>query len=212
ERSLDFIAQGHLAVAQWQRGRLAAAERAFAASITEWRSVGQPTLIAWGGYHLGQVQRAHGRLDAAIGTYQQVLEVNAPDGQPAVPAAGIGYVGLAEVAYQRGELDTARRHVTEGITLCRQFSYIPALATGLATLAWIRQADGDPGGALDAMAEAERAAPGLPGGSLLNAVPAQRARLLLAQGDIAAAARWTKERGLGAGDEPGYPREPEYLV
>ena len=47
---------------------------------------------------------------------------------------------------------------------------------------------------------------------LLNPVPAQRARLLLAQGDIAAAARWTEERGLGPGDEPGYPHEPEYLV
>jgi len=212
ERMLDFITQGHVAVALWLRGRLAEAERAFASSISGWRTVGQPTLIAWGGYHLGQVQRAQGRLDAALGTYEQVLEVNAPPGRPAVPAAGIGYVGLAEVAYQRGELDTARRRVTEGIALCRQFSYAPALATGLATLAWIRQADGDPGGALDAMGEAERAAPGLAGGSLLNAVPPQRARLLLAQGDIGAAARWTKERGLGAGDQPGYPREPEYLV
>jgi LuxR family maltose regulon positive regulatory protein len=47
---------------------------------------------------------------------------------------------------------------------------------------------------------------------LLNPVPAQRARLLLVQGDVAAAARWTTERGLGPGDEPRYPREPEYLV
>jgi LuxR family maltose regulon positive regulatory protein len=47
---------------------------------------------------------------------------------------------------------------------------------------------------------------------LINPVPAQRARLLLAQGDVAAAARWTTERGLGPDDEPGYPREPEYLV
>jgi ATP/maltotriose-dependent transcriptional regulator MalT len=28
----------------------------------------------------------------------------------------------------------------------------------------------------------------------------------------ARAARWTEERGLGAGDQPGYAREPEYLV
>jgi LuxR family maltose regulon positive regulatory protein len=47
---------------------------------------------------------------------------------------------------------------------------------------------------------------------LLNPVPAQRARLQLAQGDLAAAARWTQENGLAADDEPGYPREPEYLV
>src|SRR5262249_60392862 len=69
ERMLDFITQGHLAVAQWQRGRLAAAERAFAASITEWRSVGQPTLIAWGGYHLGEVPPARGRRGGPARTH-----------------------------------------------------------------------------------------------------------------------------------------------
>ena len=80
------------------------------------------------------------------------------------------------------------------------------------TLAWIRQAQGDPGGALEAMGEAGRAALGPAVTGLLNPVPAQRARLLLAQGDVAAAARWAEERGLGPGDEPGYPREPEHLV
>ena len=62
------------------------------------------------------------------------------------------------------------------------------------------------------MGEAERAALGPGVTDLLNPVPAQGARLLLAQGDVAAAARWITERGLGPGDEPGYPREPEYLV
>ena len=119
-------------------------------------------------------------------------------------------MGLAEVAYQRNELDTALRHATEGIRLCRQFVYTPPLAAGLATLAWIRQATGDPAGALEAIGEAVRAAPGPAG--LLNPVPAQRARLLLAQGDLAGAARWTKECGLGADDEPDYPREPGHLV
>ncbi len=88
-------------------------------------------------------------------------------------------MGLAEVADQRNDLDNSLRDVTEGITLCRQFSYTPPLATdpplasGLVTLAWIRQASGDPGGALAAIAEAMQAAPGLPG--LLNPVPARRA-------------------------------------
>ena len=40
----------------------------------------------------------------------------------------------------------------------------------------------------------------------------ERARLLLAQGDLAGAARWASEKGLGAGDEPRYPSEPEHLL
>ncbi len=78
------------------------------------------------------------------------------------------------------------------------------------TLAWIRQAAGDPAGALDAIGEAVRVAPGPPG--LFNPVPAQRARLLLAQGDLAAATHWTKECGLDADDEPDYGREPGQLL
>ena len=47
---------------------------------------------------------------------------------------------------------------------------------------------------------------------MFNPVPAQRARLLLAQGDLAAAAHWTKECGLDADDEPDYGREPGQLL
>ena len=153
------------------------------------------------------------RLDATVATYQQVLEITAPPGRAAMPAAGIGYVGMAEVAYQRNELDTALQHVTEGIALCRQLNWkTQPLAAGLVTLAWIRQAIGDPGGALEAIAEAERVAPSPSLANLFNPVPAQRARLLLAQGDIAAAARWAQEGGLRADDEPMYQKEREHLV
>ena len=133
-------------------------------------------------------------------------------GTPLAPPAGPAYVGLAEGAYQRNDLDKALRQVTEGIALCRQFLYPAPLTTGLVTLAWIRQAQGDPGGAREAMDEAGRAAPGPGVTGLLNPVPTQRARLVLAQGDVATAARWTRERGLDADDEPSYPQEPEHLV
>ena len=206
------VARWNLALAEWLRGRLAEAERGLSSTISQWQAVGERGLGAVMRHHLGQVQRAQGRLDAAHGTYQQTLDIAAPSGGPAMPGAGAAHVGLAEVAYERNELDIALRHVTEGIPLCRQFVYSPPLATGLATLAWIRQANGDPGGALDAIGQAELVGPGPDVTGLLNPAPAQRARLLLAQGDLAAAVRWAEQRGLGADDEPGYPREPEYLV
>ncbi len=205
-------ANGYLGVAEWLRGQLAEAERALSSSIVQGRVAGQPAMTAWGYQDLGRVQRAQGRLDTAAGTYRQALEVAAATSRTALPAAGIAYVGLAEVAYQRNELDTALRHLTEGLALCRQLNFTQPLATGLATLAWIRQAQGDAAGAREAMEEARQAAPGPGVAGLLNPVPAQRARLQLAQGDLAAAARWTQQRGLGPDDEPGYPREPEYLV
>jgi LuxR family maltose regulon positive regulatory protein len=207
---LSSTARGFLAVAEWLHGRLAQAERSFASSIAGWQAAGQPALTAWHRYQLAQVQQAHGRLDAATQTYEQALKATAMPGRPPAPAVGLAYVGLAEVAYQRNELDSALGHVTEGIALCRQFLYGTSLAAGLVTLAWIRQAAGDPAGALEAIEEAEHASPTTAG--LLNPFPAQRARLLLAQGEVAATARWTHETGLRPDDEPGYPREPGYLV
>jgi LuxR family maltose regulon positive regulatory protein len=210
ERLLHVVARRYLAVGEWLRGQLAQAERTFMSSIAEWRAAGLPTLTAFVLYLLGQVQCAQGDLDASARTCEQALEWTALPGRPPPPTAGPAYVGLGEVAYQRDELDTSLRDVTEGITLCRQFAYLPPLAAGLVTLAWIRQASGDPGGALTAIAEATQASPGPAG--LLNPVPAQRARLLLAQGDLAAAAQWTTERGLNEDDEADYSREPGHLV
>ena len=205
-------ARGYLSLAEWMRGRLPEAEQLLSSITAQWRAAGEHALAVRGCHHLGQIQRAQGRLDAALGTYQQAVDIAAVPGRPHLPAAGTGYAGMAEVAYQRGELDAALRHVTEGIPLARQSAHTQPLANGLVTLAWIRQANGNPAGAREAMGEAERAAPGPGVAGLLNPVPAQRARLLLAQGDVAAAARWTEQRGLGPDDDPGYPREPEYLV
>ncbi len=209
EGALSATAHGFLAVAEWLRGRLTEAERALASSVTGWRETGQLTLIAWGYYELVLIQLAQGRLDAAALTCEQALDSLVTSGQPA-PAAGPSYAGLAEIAYQRDELDVALRHATEGIALCRQFVYTPPLAGGLATLAMIRQATGDLAGALEAITEADQAAPGPAG--LLNPVPAQRARLLLAQGDLPAATRFAQDNGLGPDDEPDYARESGHLV
>ena len=122
-------------------------------------------------------------------TCERALDSLVTSGRP-LPAAGPSHVGLAEIAYQRDELDLARRHATEGIALCRQFVHNTPLANGLATLAMIRQATGDPAGALEAITEAGQASPGPAG--LLNPVPAQRARLLLAQGNLPGAARFPR--------------------
>src|SRR5262249_59149561 len=86
------------------------------------------------------------------------------------------------------------------------------VAAGVAGRCRSRQATGGAAGALEAIGEAERVAPSPAVGSLVNPVPAQRARLLLAQGDVAAAARWTEQQGLSPEDKPSYPQELEYLV
>jgi LuxR family maltose regulon positive regulatory protein len=201
-----------LALAEWVSGRLEHAERGLAAGVAGWCEAGQRSLAAWACHDLARVRRAQGRLDSARAAYQRVLEITAPPGRSAMPAAGIGYAGLAEIAYQRNELDAAHRLVTEGIPLCLQLNWTQPLAAALVTLAWIRQANDDPDGAREAMAEAERIAPDPAVTGLLNPLPVQRARLLLAQGHAVAAALWTQENGVASGDELDFAREPGHLV
>jgi LuxR family maltose regulon positive regulatory protein len=221
--------------ADWLRGRLGPAELGLAEVLGELRAAdeavrrvgGKPAEVfraVEGGagffagflamrvrYDLGQVQRARGNLDAALATYRQALEA-AGEGRSQPPHLGLAHVGLAQVLYERDELDAALDHATRAVALCRQLAYTPPLATGLAVVARIRQVQGDAAGAREAIGEAAQAGPSPQVVPLLNPVPSQRARLLLAQGDAGAAAQWAAAAGLGPGDEPDYPREPAYLV
>jgi LuxR family transcriptional regulator, maltose regulon positive regulatory protein len=211
DRTLRLHVAWNLALAEVLRGRLALAEQALPGLVAEHRAAGERYLAVRAAYDLGQAQRARGRLRAARRTYQQALEI-ASEADRALPPAGMGHVGLAEMLYQQGALQDALEHATEGVRLCRQLAYSLPLMAGLAVLACVRQAQGDAAGALDAIAEAERVqlSPAVVG--LLNPVPAQRARLALAQGEVAEAACWIQDRGLGPDDQPSYPREREYLM
>ena len=198
----------NLAVANWLRGRVGQAERDLAEVAAERRAAGEGYPAMRVCYDLGQVQRAQGRLEAALGTYQEALS----GASLQLPHLGMAHVGLAGLLYERDELAAALDHATRGVMLCRHLAFTQPLAAGLAIVARIRQARGEVAGALEFMSEAGRVESSAQVAALLNPVPSWQARLLLAQGDIAAATRWTQERGLGAGGEPSYPREPEYLV
>jgi LuxR family maltose regulon positive regulatory protein len=202
------IARWCLAVAEWLRGRPAEAERALASSVAGWRAANLRPVANVGYQYLGQAQQAQGRLGAALETFQEALEAAAEPGRP----TGMAHVGMAEVAYQRGELHSALRHATKGVALCRQLAWTMPLVAGLATVAWIRQGQGDRAGALDALRQAEAVQPSPSVVGLLNPVPALRARLALANGEVAKAARQLQANGIAAEDEPSYPREREHLV
>jgi LuxR family transcriptional regulator, maltose regulon positive regulatory protein len=210
DRTLRHFARYYLAMADWLRGRLGEAEQALAGLAGEQVAAGARYLVPL--YHdLGQVQRARGHLGAALRTYEGALGIASEGGQP-LPPAGIAHVDIAEVLYERGELDAALDHATQGVSLSRQLGWARQLAAGLAILAWIRQARGDRPGAVAAITEADEVGPNPEVVDLFNPLPALWARLALAHGETADAARWVQQRGLGAEDEPSYPREREYLV
>jgi ATP/maltotriose-dependent transcriptional regulator MalT len=215
DQYLRYFVGWNLAVGTLMQGRVEEAEAALGDLAADPWSTGQHRYFAVRArYTLAQAQRAQGHLGAALRSCQQALELAAePPGRPPLPAAGVAHVGLAEILYERGELDTALRHATEGVALSRQLAYAQWLVTGLTALAWIRQAQGGQADALAAIEEAEQTLPSPDAVSdLFFPVAVQRIRLLLANGEVAEAARRARQRGLGATDQPSYGREREYLV
>ena len=207
-------AQWNLAVAKQMQGLLDEAEDVLAELAADpWASGLHRYFAVRIYYTLGQVQRAQGRLSIALSTCRQGLELAAEGGRQDLPAAGVAHVGVAEVLYERNELDAALNHATRDVVLSRQLGYAQWLGTGLADLARIRDALGDQYGALEAIGEAEHLVPDSETiVDIIFPVAVQRARLLLAQGKVEDVARWCAQRGLGVEDEPSYLREREHLV
>ena len=212
ESVLTSIVRVHLCTIELLSGEVRQVEQAFEAQFHYLQSLGEIYPATRAMELIGHVQRARGRLDLAFETYRQGLEISTTPERAPVAAAGIAHVGLAELAYQWGDLDAALEHATEGIALCQQLSYRRPLTAGLATLARIRLAERDRSGAFEAIEKAPQIAESVGVTSLLNPLPELRARFLLEQGDLGRVIRWTKDRGLKPDDSPSYPREPEYLI
>ncbi len=110
ERLLSANAHVFLAVAEWLRGRLTEAERGIAASVTAWRETGQLTVAAWGYYSLVLIQRAQGRLDAAVQTCEQALDTLVTAGGRASRRAGLRGPGRDRLPARRARRRAAERN------------------------------------------------------------------------------------------------------
>jgi LuxR family transcriptional regulator, maltose regulon positive regulatory protein len=212
ERGPHLWARWLLAAADWLAGRVEQAEPALAELLAEGRAVAGHHPLVTSCFLLGGVQRTRGRLGAALATYRQGLELAAQGGHPSTFHTVEAHVGLGQVLYERNQLDEALQHLTEGLELSRPLGWMQLSGIALVTTAWIRQARGDPAGALQTMDEACALMPGTQTPTWYHPAPAERVRLLLTQGQVDQAARWAEEQGLAAEDEPSYLRERDHLV
>jgi LuxR family maltose regulon positive regulatory protein len=198
--------------ADWMRGRLADAEPIAAAMLAEGRAASDPYPLITSCYALAAVQQARGKLDAALRTYRDGLRFATQGGRLSPFHAAEAHLGIAQVLYEQDHLDDALQHVTEGIELGRQLVWFFEPGRRLVTLAWIRQANGDPAGAMEAMNEAYRMHPSPEVNSRWNPAPVERARLLLIQRRIGEVEHWMADRRLTAEGDVSYMQEPDHLL
>ncbi|MBA2712878.1 MAG: AAA family ATPase [Rubrobacteraceae bacterium] len=205
-------AMWNLGISSWMSGDLTAAEEAFVELTAKDRATGNAYLPLLATYGLGRIRVVRGRLLHAEEAYRWALRPGIGRGEPRLPVAGWAYLGLGELSREWNNLDAATSYLEEGLDLGRWVGAAGPLAITYAALARVKQAQGNASGALDAIEMARQSAPDTQAYHPLNPLSAYLARAQLAQGDVEAALRWARKRGLDADDEFSYVREVEHLV
>ena len=121
------------------------------------------------------------------------------------------YVGMSEVHRERDDLPAATQQLLRSQELGEHTGLPQNRYRWRVAMARIREAEGDLGGALDLLDEAERLYVGdfFPN---VRPVPALKARLRVARGELGEALGWARERGLSVADDLSYLREFEHIT
>jgi hypothetical protein len=91
--------------------------------ITASQKSGDLHNVAFGIWHLAEVQAALGRPRQAAETYRRAARVageGTGHGKPILPIAGMAYAGLSGLRCERNDLEAATRYAQMAIDLGRQ--------------------------------------------------------------------------------------------
>jgi len=190
-------------------GDAAAAVQAFAQAAQLSQAAGNPFFAL-----LAASNRADQLIDQ--GKLQQAAEahrhVQAMAGEKPLPVVGDSFVVSSVIFLEWNDLEAAINTVVHGIELARQASIQDVVLSGYFVLARAKQAQQDPGGALDVIQEALELAQAYDAPHRYAEALAWQARLWLLQGKLDAAVCWAQDSGLSVDDKVSYLQENEYLT
>jgi len=159
---------------------------------------------------LGWLKETMGKLQDAETIYQAAIERAVQFNSPSV---GQAYLNLANVYYERNELDLAKQNGQKAIESARTWGHVDALATGYLYMARITHAQNDEVNANANLSEMENTIRGhVLEPPTLILLEALSARLSLIQGNHGAAHQWVKEQDLTIDDPINFFNEVQYLT
>lgn len=155
--------------------------------------------------YMTQLLVLHGRLEEALSLNRQALHfVNQ---QPIKVLAGIEQIGLGDLLRERNHLDDAERYIDQGINLAERGGDFVFMRDGYLARARLCLAADNSTGALQAIHQAERLVQRDYPAWDTAVVGAWKARLLLAQGNLAAAEQWAQRYQSEVEDLVEYAKE-----
>ncbi len=209
----DYITRGRvdviLGLAYWANGDLETAHQSYADGMANMRKVGNILFTIAGTFILADIRITQGRLREALRTYKASLQLAADQGVPMLSGTEDLYRGMSEIHYEQGDQEAARQNLKRSEELSEPsmiYQYRLCIAQ-----ARIKEAQGDPDGALDLLDEAERLyyRTVIP---VVRPVSALKTRVWVAQGKLDEALSWARERGLSIDDDLSYLREFEHIT
>jgi LuxR family transcriptional regulator, maltose regulon positive regulatory protein len=222
-RTLDLVpddahllrgaAAGLLGLAYWTSGNLEEAHRSYAecmARLQRARHISDAIGVA---IALADIRIAQGRLHEAMSTYERGLQLSTEQGEPAPAVRGTAdmYVGMSVLEREHNDLNAATQHLVRSQELGEHTGLPQNRYRWRVAMARIREAQGNLGGALDLLDEAERLyvsdfSPNV------RPVAVSKIRVWVVQGRLGEALDWAQKQGLSVEDNLSYLREFEYIT
>jgi LuxR family maltose regulon positive regulatory protein len=204
-------AASQLGLAAWTSGDLDTARRMTAEGMANLRLAGYISPAIGGSIVLADIQIAQGRLHEAMTTYERALQWATEPGAPVLQGAADMYVGMSALHRERNDLKTATQHLLTSQALGELAGLQQNPYRWCAAMARIREAQGDPEGALDLLDQAERLYDGAFSPNV-RPVAARKTRVWVAQGRLGEALGWARAQGLSVDDELSYLREFDHIT
>jgi LuxR family maltose regulon positive regulatory protein len=204
QRALEYLDENNLSdrtsaywtrsVAHFLQGERAAARDAVNHALALAKASGRNFSLLLATTTTGTLQEVENELGAAVETYERALALA---GEPALSFASDAHLGLARIQYEWNDLEAAEFHGAKSLELARQYDrVIDRYLLSEMFLARLKLAQGDVAGASAILTRSEQDARAKNFALRMPELAAGRVPILLAQGDVAAAAQLAQTYNL----------------
>jgi LuxR family maltose regulon positive regulatory protein len=204
-------AVGFLSLAAWAQGDVTSALETFTQAVASLHAAGNLVDELSSTVVLADMRLAAGHPSTARRLYERALQVSQAHGEPVLRATPDLHVGLSELDYEVGDLESAKRHLERAAALGEGAAMTEGRYRWFVAMGRVAGAEGDPQEAITLLDQAEQLyRPGFfPD---VRPIAAMKARVWITRGNLSQATDWARERGVSATDDAGYLSEFNHLT
>ena len=204
-------AAGFLSLVSWAQGDVSSALETFTQAVASLHAAGNLVDELSSTVVLADMWLAAGQPSKARRLYERALAVSEAHGEPVLRATPDLHVGLGEIDYEAGNLESAKRHLESAAALGEGAAMTEGRYRWFVVMGRIALAEGDPHEAITLLDRAEQL---YRRGFFPDVRPiaAMKARVWISHGNLAQAADWARQRGVSATDDAAYLSEFDHLT